>query len=761
VASRASTGAPPLGPSVLAASVIVASFAAAVDDASPTGQPLADGVWRVLGAVFTVVSAALAGPIAGVLAGAAAAGLSGHPVLFVFGVMAVAISVTAAVRLPRHEMEAGALAGLLVSVVVYRLDASSFLGKATVEAVAVVAIVVVGAVVSGPAIYRRGLEYLAGTLTVVMGLGAVALVVAGWQARLDISAAIRDAESAQDHFRDGDDDLTIRQLGEASEVLRGANDSLTAWWVRPAAYLPLLAQHHEAAGRVVDEGQRVTEAAGGVLSAFDREALSISGGSVDLDELAALTSPMRVLATAVDDLIAAVDDVDSPWLISPIRDRLDSLRPDLIDVYEAADRAATATELAPSMLGGDEPRQYLALFATPAEARATVGLLGNWALISAVDGNVSLEAVGRVDDLTPLLAAQPPTTLPGPERYVEAYGGYNIAGQSHDATVSPHFPDVAAVVAGLFETAMDVSIDGVILADPATVAAMLRLTGPVTVGDRSIAARNAERFLLIDQYSTFPTEEARLVFLASLLSETFEAMFSIDFSDPWKMRDTFGDVVAEDRLAVVAFEPQERALLEDLGLTGGFPAPALSEDVESSGSGDLLSVVTTNRGQNKIDTFLERDIDYQLDIDSETGALDGTITVTLTNTAPATGLADAIIANNDQGLPFGTNWQQLSVYSPHTFVSATLDGAPRGLNVRTEFDLRVASTLVMIPPGDTVTVVMFVRGVVDLTDGYDLVVAGQATVNPDAVSLRVDSATEPSVAQRRTSTDWYYHVDID
>ena len=44
--------------------------------------------------------------------------------------------------------------------------------------------------------------------------------------------------------------------------------------------------------------------------------------------------------------------------------------------------------------------------------------------------------------------------------------------------------------------------------------------------------------------------------------------------------------------------------------------------------------------------------------------------------APAEGLPDAIIGNNDQGLPFGTNKTRVQIYTRLDVDSATLDGLP-------------------------------------------------------------------------------------
>src|SRR5690606_38125642 len=89
---------------------------------------------------------------------------------------------------------------------------------------------------------------------------------------------------------------------------------------------------------------------------------------------------------------------------------------------------------------------------------------------------------------------------------------------------------------------------------------------------------------------------------------------------------------------------------------------------------DGFLLVTQNKGNNKIDSYLRRSIDYVATFDPSTGAVEATATITLRNDAPAFGLPLAIIGSNDQGLPLGTNAMFFSFYTPHLLRQASLDG---------------------------------------------------------------------------------------
>ena len=104
----------------------------------------------------------------------------------------------------------------------------------------------------------------------------------------------------------------------------------------------------------------------------------------------------------------------------------------------------------------------------------------------------------------------------------------------------------------------------------------------------------------------------------------------------------------------------------DVNFDGGLP--------ELNG-GDGVAVVINNAAANKIDVYLERQLVYRATVDAATGQVTGTLEVTLTNTAPASGLPEVVIGNQiDQ--PPGTSRSLVSFYTALPVLSATRDGEP-------------------------------------------------------------------------------------
>ncbi len=116
--------------------------------------------------------------------------------------------------------------------------------------------------------------------------------------------------------------------------------------------------------------------------------------------------------------------------------------------------------------------------------------------------------------------------------------------------------------------------------------------------------------------------------------------------------------------------------------------------------------------------------------------MQATVTISLHNAAPATGMPDYVIGNT-VGLPSGSNEMTVSVYSPLTPERAAVDGVPVGLGPQTERGWNVASLRVIVPAGHTTTVLLVFQGQLQLAHGYHLRVSPQpaATATPFSVTV--------------------------
>jgi Protein of unknown function (DUF4012) len=327
-------------------------------------------------------------------------------------------------------------------------------------------------------------------------------------------------------------------------------------------------------------------------------------------------------------------------------------------------------------------------------------------------------------------------TLTGPDDYVARWARFTPQSTWRNVTMSPDFPSIGHVIAELYPQSSGRPVDGVIAVDPDGLAALLRLTGPITVPDVAtpLTADNAARFLLRDQYLTIPERADRVDTLETLAETTFDRLTTGDLPGPRAVGDALSPAVGGGHLHAWAVDPEQQALFEDLGVDGALP------DV---GTGDYLGVVTNNAVGNKIDLFLTRQVGYDVDWNPDTGRIDATATVTLTNDSPTEGLPNVVIGNairRGDDPPRGTNRTYLSVYSPWEVSAARLDGQPVTLERQRERGRIAYSVFLDVPPaGGARTLELDLHGLVAGRDEYELVVGTQPLVTPDEFALTVDA----------------------
>jgi hypothetical protein len=183
----------------------------------------------------------------------------------------------------------------------------------------------------------------------------------------------------------------------------------------------------------------------------------------------------------------------------------------------------------------------------------------------------------------------------------------------------------------------------------------------------------------------------------------------------------------------------QRALV-DSGISGAM-APVVS---------DYLGVVTQDATPSKLDWFLRRAVAYDATVDPSTGAVDATVTVTLRNTAPATGLPTLAYGSSHWGLGLAESRMYVSVYSPLVLRDADVAGSPVAMESATERGRFVYSTFVVIPPGGAVELRLRLGGTVSVRDGYSLQLASQPGVSSDDMRVRLtrQGSSKPSVSER-------------
>lgn len=667
-----------------------------------------------------------------VFAGLAIVGAPAGPWFWVCAagvVVAVVTSFFARRRIYGAIIAACSVQGLL------RLDDVGFTRASAVLFVVAVTPVLASAYAVSPRRVRRRVHRALAVLGAVVGVAVVVFLISVATAFDAAQTAGRQTTSGLELAREGSGLSAAGQLSDAADSFRTAHDRVDGWWVRPVGAVPFVSQQLQAIEVVTEQGALVADAAGSVAEQADIQELRYEDGRIDVARLRSLADPLQAAATTFESASQEVGAVRSPWLAGPLAERVDQVNDELATVLPDVQLAALAAQEAPALLGADGPRRYLVLFTQPAESRGLGGFVGNWAELTAVDGRVEMSRSGRTSELNdvPGREERTVTSPPVPEDYVARYGRFRPGYYFQDVTLSPDLPSVAAAAAQLYPQMGGAPIDGVLTVDPYALAALLEFTGPVRLEGLAVplTSDNAASILVRDQYLEFGAgadgEAERIDFLAEASEQTFEDLVSGSLPSPRSIAEVLSPVVAQHRLAFHAFDESERALLTRVGADGALTAPTGT---------DFFQLVTQNHANNKIDSFLRRDVTYETAFDPNTGQVEATATVTLRNEAPSSGLPDAVIGSNDQGLPPGTNVAFVSFYTPFGLREARLGGQQVPLEYQRELGHAVYSTYIEIPPGEERTLELDLFGALDPGAAYQLRIGAQPLVNADDVRVR-------------------------
>lgn len=595
---------------------------------------------------------------------------------------------------------------------------------------------------------RRVAVVVGGAAVVGAGLGALAAAAA----RADVDRGAHLIESGLRAARSGDTETAVADLRAGRDALGRGGANLGALWARPSWLVPGVSQNTRALHTIVSEVEGLADVAIATADAADITNLRARSGQIDLAAVRAVRAPLATVLTRLEATQASLERVADGWVAPPIGDRLTRLRAQLDDALPSAELALDGAKVAPGLLGGDGPRSYLVLFTTPAEARGRTGFPGNWAEVTFTDGRFEMTHFGRLRELDAPLDG-PPLTITGPADYVARYGRFGA--DWRNITMSPDFPSIAQVAAELYPQATGRHVDGVMTVDPVALAALLTFTGPVSVPGAPVAldARNAAAFLLREQYLELSNNPARIDVLEDLAKATFDRLTTVDLPSPRALATILGPVVEQGHLQLMTFGAGEAAFFDELGITGRLPAVA----------GDFVAVTSTNAAGNKIDVFARRTLGYDVQWDRATGRIDATVTITLSNDAPASGLPDYVIGNAlgrtpEAALPTGWNKTFVTLYTPWDHTTVTLDGEPSGLERYDELGRRALGTFIDIGPGATRTLVVQLSGVLDASS-YRLDLAAQPQVTPEVASVRATivgpgplSATGPVAVEGTTAS---------
>lgn len=279
---------------------------------------------------------------------------------------------------------------------------------------------------------------------------------------------------------------------------------------------------------------------------------------------------------------------------------------------------------APNGLGASGSRQYLLVAQNSDELRATGGFISGVALVRADQGQVVIvdfQDSFAVDDLS-----KPHPAAPEPLwRYMYAWQWL-----FRDANWSPDFPTTARKLEEIYRIDRNVTVDGVIAINQQLLPELLEALGPVTVETYNERVDASNVMAKIHAYWAIPQGGPnqssdwwfhRKDFQGKLLQAVVQKMMMGELDRGRLGRALLNAVERKDLLIYV-----NEIDLQKTSLGGGI----------YDGAGDLLMLVDSNLGFNKVDGHIHREVDYSVRME-DAGTLRAAVTITYTNLSPDTG----------------------------------------------------------------------------------------------------------------------------
>lgn len=520
---------------------------------------------------------------------------------------------------------------------------------------------------------RRRLR-LKPTLWTIVGLLGFCIMVMGASAvvaKMSVDSLMDNARALVDDIDDADatavhvDDMrgaaqrmhiaTAHPIWRASEVIPLVGDDLRAVRLLAGAADPLIAD------------------VAAPLLEFDISSIGPNDGALSVDAVAQLGKKIEQVAPVAErtniGLIAEGIDIDG--LLPPLRDPVEQVSDGLSTFADAMRRLAVLSPQLPSMLGADEPRNYLVLVQNTAEMRTLGGNPGSMLLLTLDEGRMSItQSASPIDVNSGRDSSIEPLSPSTEALYTDRVGRY-----LQDTTMTPDFAQTARLARAFWSEILGDPGSSVLAIDPVLLSYMLKATGPVELTDGvTLTSDNAVGELLSKVYERYPLNygpdlAAQDAFFAEAAGSIFGKLTS---SEPklFPLIQQLAKGYGEGRVLYAPTDPTEAEATQ--GTRFGGPLPK-----QSNNKNTLLGVFVNDNTEGKLDYYTSMSVDVASDVCQAEG--DPTFTAKATynyNLKPEQVAGLPQYVSTGRYFPKGVKSTNLVFYGPagSAFVSAKLDG---------------------------------------------------------------------------------------
>jgi len=429
-------------------------------------------------------------------------------------------------------------------------------------------------------------------------------------------------------------------IDEVNGHIQRANDLTQdpVWWM--ASHLPYIGRTPTAVRTTVTSLSEILNTiaqSDNALASYQRQpghvvdrALLKIAGSV----LTEIKQPARVAAHHLQALnLEGVPSV----IAGPVME----VRDQFVTAQPYVEQGNTFLKVAPVLLGLDSPKTWLLVMNNGAEARATGGIPGGWATLTAEDGHLELTHLETNSAISARTLDNWQSFVP---QDVQALYGYDLAHLA-DMNLSPDYPTNARLMNALYEQHTGGNVDGVISIDEFTLAGLMAVTGSVQIGDRYLTAGTVADYVTKGVYADYPNPKLKDEAVMEITRRVFKHLSQTNVHEIDLAR-AFVPSIYRGRLHVWSTNSQEQLLLSTTLLSGSMSNPRNPTHM----------AVVINAAGNKIDAYVASTITYQQgQCRKDVPYRASTIAVSLHNDAPRHGLPAYVTPRNDRGYRDNSN----------------------------------------------------------------------------------------------------------
>jgi hypothetical protein len=423
-----------------------------------------------------------------------------------------------------------------------------------------------------------------------------ALIAFGVLCAIDLLRIKRELDAGQETLA-GLDLHTVDQRGgirnvandAAAHLDRAAKLAHDSPWLSVLQPVPLVGDQVRGMRDLANAAARV----GGLARGAASEIQSALDATHDPASRITLVDAVTAQLVQMQAELPNIDPGARGWLLPPLQGARSQFVRRLAKAERQVDDGITLTRTLRGFLAG--PRRYVVLGGNNAEMRGA-GITTTAGLAMVHDGAIDVNGFQS----SAALYLQDPLTAPIPPDLDRLYGWMNIGKEWRTVDTSPNFPAIAKIYASMSEQSPLGPVDGAIFVDVVTLQSLVQVIGPVTVDGITYTAENIAEQLLHGNYLKFPTLDdrfARYDAQGNVATAIFQAMNDRKFSLT-RLAAVLSDGAKGRHLQAWSRDPAEEKLWEQLGADGGL-------------DGHQLGVLVTNVSANKLDWFIDPEIDIR------------------------------------------------------------------------------------------------------------------------------------------------------